>query len=82
MDFSRFQFKLFRIDLFDKYSNTHFPISQSFVQKILLPIYKNLGGLNADRNQNDRLDIVKQKLLISSWSCRFDVADCQVILIH
>lgn len=36
-----------------------------------------MGGLNASRKQNDRLDLVKHKVLVSSWACRFDVDDCQ-----
>lgn len=50
---------------------------QEYVQKILRPIYVRLGGLNANRNQNDRLDLVKHKVLVSSWACRFDVDDCK-----
>lgn len=69
---------LFKFDSFDKYSTfSSIRPFQSYVQKILQPIYQDLGGLNADRNQNDRLDIVKHKVLVSSWACRFDVDDCQ-----
>lgn len=47
------------------------------MQKIIQPIYKRLGGLNSNRKKNDRLDLVKHKVLVSSWACRFDVDDCK-----
>lgn len=47
------------------------------MQKIIHPIYKRLGGLNAHRKKDDRLDLVKHKVLVSSWACRFDVDDCK-----
>lgn len=50
---------------------------KEYVQKIVRPIYLRLGGLNANRKQNDRLDLVKHKVLVSSWACRFDVEDCK-----
>lgn len=50
---------------------------KEYVQKIVRPIYVRLGGLNANRKQNDRLDLVKHKVLVSSWACRFDVEDCK-----
>jgi len=50
---------------------------KAYIQKIVRPIYLRLGGLNANRNQNDPLDLVKHKVLVSSWACRFDVEDCK-----
>lgn len=50
---------------------------KEYVQKILHPIYERLGGLNANRKPTDRLDVVKHKVLVSSWACRFDVDDCK-----
>lgn len=50
---------------------------KEYVQKILQPIYEKLGGLNANRKPSDRLDVVKHKVLVSSWACRFDVDDCK-----
>lgn len=50
---------------------------KEYVQKIVRPIYARLGGLNANRKQTDRLDLVKHKVLVSSWACRFDVDDCK-----
>lgn len=50
---------------------------KEYVQKILHPIYERLGGLNANRKPSDRLDVVKHKVLVSSWACRFDVNDCK-----
>lgn len=50
---------------------------KEYVQKILHPIYERLGGLNAYRKPTDRLDVVKHKVLVSSWACRFDVNDCK-----
>lgn len=47
------------------------------MRNILSPIYKTIGGLNADRSSTDRLDAVKHKVLIAAWSCRFQVGDCQ-----
>lgn len=54
-----------------------FGLFQEYMRKILNPIYKTVGGLNADRSATDRLDAVKHKVLIASWSCRFQVGDCQ-----
>lgn len=47
------------------------------MKKIIRPIYQRLGGLNVNRKQDDRLDLVKHKVLVSSWACRFDVDDCK-----
>lgn len=40
-------------------------------------MYTKLNGLNAKRKANDRLDLVKLKVIVAGWACRFDIADCQ-----
>lgn len=47
------------------------------MQSILEPIYTTVGGLSVDKKATDRLDAVKHKVLIASWSCRFSVGDCE-----
>lgn len=47
------------------------------MQSILEPIYKTVGGLTSDKKASDRLDAVKHKVLVASWSCRFSVGDCE-----
>lgn len=56
---------------------SQYGVFKEYVQKIVRPIYVRLGGLNANRQPNDRLDVVKHKVLVSSWACRFDVDDCK-----
>lgn len=64
------------------YNHTFFFLfSQQYIQKIVRPIYLRLGGLNANRDKNDPLDVVKHKVLVSSWACRFDVEDCKEMAI-
>lgn len=46
------------------------------MQAILSPIFKDLGGLNVDRNEGDSTDIVQFKVLINSWACNMDMHDC------
>lgn len=46
------------------------------MQRILDPIYEELGGINVNKKPGDRLDAIKHRILIASWSCRFDVGDC------
>lgn len=47
------------------------------MKSVLEPIYKSVGGLTVDKKSNDRLDAVKHKVLVASWSCRFAVGDCE-----
>lgn len=47
------------------------------MKSVLEPIYKGVGGLTVDKKANDRLDAVKHKVLVASWSCRFAVGDCE-----
>lgn len=47
------------------------------MKSVLDPIYKSVGGLTVDKMANDRLDAVKHKVLVASWSCRFAVGDCE-----
>lgn len=47
------------------------------MQSILEPIYKSIGGLDTNKKEEGRLDAVKHKVLIASWSCRFAVGDCE-----
>lgn len=50
---------------------------KTYIQRVIAPIYERFGGLNVDRSEDDPYDLVKHKILISSWACRFDVGDCQ-----
>lgn len=50
---------------------------QNYMKSVLEPIYKTIGGLTVDKKANDRLDAVKHKVLVASWSCRFSVGDCE-----
>ncbi len=50
---------------------------QKYMQSILEPIYESVGGLTVDKKATDRLDAVKHKVLVASWSCRFSVGDCE-----
>lgn len=50
---------------------------QKYMQSVLEPIYKTIGGLKANKKADDRLDAVKHKVLVASWSCRFSVGDCE-----
>lgn len=47
------------------------------MKSILEPIYNHLGGLNdTERSTSERLYEIKHKVLVSGWSCRFEVSDC------
>lgn len=48
------------------------------MQSVLEPIYKTVGGLTINKKADDRLDAVKHKVLVASWSCRFAVGDCEM----
>lgn len=50
---------------------------QSYIKRVITPIYERFGGLNADRKKGDKYDIIKHKILICGWACRFEVGDCQ-----
>lgn len=53
-----------------------FGVFKAYMQHILEPIYEKMGGLSVENLQTNRLDAVKHKVLVSAWSCRFDVGDC------
>uniref|UniRef100_A0A336M458 Aminopeptidase n=1 Tax=Culicoides sonorensis TaxID=179676 RepID=A0A336M458_CULSO len=53
-----------------------YDVFRSYMQGILEPIYTKVGGLKSDRKSTDRLDVVKRKVMIAAWSCKFDVSDC------
>lgn len=46
------------------------------MQKLLRPIFKSQGGLNVKRKPNASQDVVKFKILISSWACSVDIEEC------
>lgn len=46
------------------------------MRSIITPVYERLGGLNADRKDTDRADVVKQKVQIASHACSNGVSDC------
>ncbi|CAO1423722.1 unnamed protein product [Diamesa serratosioi] len=48
---------------------------KSYIQHIVEPIYKRVGGIGEVEDSN-RMDIVELKTLICSWACRYDVGDC------
>ncbi len=51
---------------------------QKYMQTILEPIYKSIGELTVDEKATDRLDVVKHKVLIISWSCQLSMGDCEL----
>lgn len=46
------------------------------MQGILEPIYSKVSGLTDQHKTHGRLDVVKRKVMIAAWSCKFDVGDC------
>ncbi|KAJ8921412.1 hypothetical protein NQ315_003030 [Exocentrus adspersus] len=49
---------------------------KEYMQKLLAPIYKKLGGLEIPASSADKLDSIKLQVLIASKACKFEVADC------
>lgn len=49
---------------------------KQYMKKILTPIYGKLGGLNAERKETDGADVVKHKVQIGGFACRYGVGDC------
>lgn len=46
------------------------------MRKIVSPVYEKLGGLNVDRKDGDRSDVIKQKIQIGAQACIYGVSDC------
>lgn len=46
------------------------------MKQLLTPIYETVGGLTSQQDSADRLDVVKHHVLIASWACKYEVADC------
>lgn len=46
------------------------------MKNLLTPIYQKVGGLTSKENTGDKLDVVKQQVLIVSWACSFEVGNC------
>lgn len=52
-------------------------VFKAYIKHILEPIYEKIGGLGPLQTDSKRLDVVKHKVLIATWSCRFQVSDCE-----
>lgn len=50
---------------------------QEFVRQIASPIYERFGGFDAMHNKSDAVDLIKHKVLLTSWACRYEVGDCK-----
>ncbi|KAJ6638815.1 Aminopeptidase N [Pseudolycoriella hygida] len=57
--------------------SSQYGLFKKYMQSVLEPIYNSIGGLTVSKKENDRLDAVKHKVLVASWSCRFAVGDCE-----
>jgi aminopeptidase N len=49
---------------------------KTYMKHVLSTIYQKMGGLDLSESKSGKLDAVKHQVLIASWSCRFDVANC------
>lgn len=49
---------------------------KEYMRSLVTPVYERMGGLNADRNEGDRADVIKQKVQIATNACNNGVSDC------
>uniref|UniRef100_A0A8D8EWM7 Aminopeptidase n=2 Tax=Culex pipiens TaxID=7175 RepID=A0A8D8EWM7_CULPI len=53
-----------------------YEVFRSYIQFIIEPIYDRLDIFNIEHYVSARLDSSKQRSMIASWACVFDVSDC------
>lgn len=49
---------------------------KEYMRNMIRPVYERIGGLNAERNDGDRTDVIKQKVQISTNACNYGISDC------
>lgn len=58
--------------------SSNYGILKAYLRQILSPLYTKMGGLgNIEVSNTNKLDLIKHKILITSWACRVDVSDCR-----
>lgn len=51
----------------------HYGLFQNFMRDLLEPIYQNLKN----QTQNEASSVLKRKVLVWEWACRFNVGNCE-----
>lgn len=69
--------KLDTVDRLLSKSRDLYEVFKAYVRHILEPIYDKFDGVHDNYKELTKIESIKLKEMIASWSCRFDVSDCK-----